>query len=74
MRTSQNCQLRVEDLEARATPAATWVVISPGTHAVAVEQTVPNAAVPGLTNAALHANAVQTATCWLVRIDSGPVG
>jgi hypothetical protein len=69
MSKRQEPRLRVEEFEPRFAPA-TWIVISPGTHAVVVEQAVPNAAVAGLTNAALHANGDRLDSCWIVRPDT----
>lgn len=65
--------LQLEQLEAKLAPAA-WVVIPPGVGSAVVEQTIPDAAIEGLQNAARHANAgaAQGATCWLVRFDTPP--
>ncbi|HEX6984913.1 MAG TPA: hypothetical protein VF170_06030 [Planctomycetaceae bacterium] len=70
MRTRRKTCWQLDELEPRIVPAV-WVVIPPGTGAPVVEQSVPDAAIDGLVNAAFHANAAQgrDVVCWIVRFD-----
>jgi hypothetical protein len=71
MKTHRKTVWQLDELEPRIAPA-TWVVTPPGTGTTVVEQSVPNAAIDGLLNAAQHANATagEGGPCWFVRFDN----